>query len=178
MNFMCVCGAQVVAPDGSEGKKARCPACKRVLTIDKERDSKGRVTATPERQRILIVEDDADLAAIVRELLEVEGYEVLVAYDGSTGLDMVYEKAPDLVVLDLMLPQINGFEVCRKIKDPANVANKNCWRTPVIILSARSKDRDVRYGKAVGADAYLQKPFKTTELSETIGKLLEKKAVE
>lgn len=106
------------------------------------------------RQRILIVDDEADLVAVLRFGLEAEGFEVIEAGDGETGLKRAREDRPDLLVLDLMLPRMDGYKVCRALK-----FDERYRSLPVIILSARSGTQDRELAMTMGADAYVTKPY-------------------
>jgi DNA-binding response OmpR family regulator len=106
--------------------------------------------------RILLVEDDATIAGAVAERLRSEGFEVTVAGDGQSGLDAHERQPHDLVLLDLMLPGIDGLEVCRRLHAQRDV--------PVIMLTARTDETDMLVGLAVGADDYLTKPFSMREV--------------
>lgn len=107
------------------------------------------------RGTILIVEDEADILELVRFNLERDGYETVSASSGEEALDLLRKRVPDAIVLDLMLPGVDGFEVCRSVKsDPATRA------VPVIMLTARSEDADVVAGLELGADDYILKPFR------------------
>ncbi len=108
----------------------------------------------PTRHRILIVDDEPDLRSVLRFGLEVEGFEVIEAADGEQGLAMAREQAPDLMVLDLMLPRMDGYKVCRALK-----FDERYRRTPILILSARSGDTDRKLAMDVGADEYITKPY-------------------
>jgi DNA-binding response OmpR family regulator len=107
-------------------------------------------------QTILVVEDEEAIAEAVRARLEAEGYRVVVAADGPSAIDAQRREHPALVVLDLMLPGMDGLEVCRQIQ-------RETW-TPVLMLTARTEEADVVAGFAVGADDYLTKPFSLREL--------------
>jgi two-component system alkaline phosphatase synthesis response regulator PhoP len=109
------------------------------------------------KRRILVIEDEAKLARVLRDNLVYEGFEVETAGDGTEGLRMLETFAPHLLLLDLMLPGLDGFEVCRR------VARKPS-RLPIIILSARSQDEDKVLGLELGADDYVTKPFSVREL--------------
>jgi two-component system KDP operon response regulator KdpE len=104
-----------------------------------------------ERGRILIVDDDPALLRVASYNLEQEGYEVLTAPDGQAGLKAVFEYRPDLVILDVMLPRLDGFETCRRIRELTNV--------PILMLTARQQEEDIIHGLELGADDYLVKPF-------------------
>jgi two-component system, OmpR family, phosphate regulon response regulator PhoB len=110
-------------------------------------------------ERILIVDDEADIAATIAFNLEREGFVPVVAHDGTSALASLEAEPPDLVILDLMLPDIAGTEVCRRIRrEPATA------RLPVIMLTARAEDIDRVVGFEVGADDYVVKPFSMREL--------------
>lgn len=115
--------------------------------------------------RILIIEDNEDLAAGLRHNLELEGHEVEVALTGEAGLDSVEGGAPDLVVLDLMLPGKDGFQVLRELRDGHP-------RMPVLILTARGEEADRVRGFRLDADHYVTKPFGLLELLERVASLL------
>ena len=108
-------------------------------------------------KRILIVEDEKNIVDILNFNLLREGYETLEAYDGQTGLQLALEQDPDLVLLDLMLPKMNGFDVCRAIRGAQR-------STPVIMLTAREEENDKVLGLELGADDYITKPFSMREL--------------
>ena len=116
-------------------------------------------------QRILVVEDNTELADGVRYNLELEGYEVAVAEDGNRGVRLARDWRPDLVVLDLMLPGIDGYRVLQSIRSNGNTV-------PVLILSARSEEADKVRGFRLDADQYVTKPFGLLELLERIRSLL------
>jgi DNA-binding response OmpR family regulator len=115
-------------------------------------------------QTVLVVDDEEAIAEAVRARLESEGYRVFVAYDGPQALDLHREEHPDLVVLDLMLPGMDGLEVCREIQ-------RGSW-TPVLMLTARTEEADKVAGFAVGADDYLTKPFSLRELASRVKAIL------
>src|SRR5215471_17033712 len=106
--------------------------------------------------RILVVDDDVELCGLVREYLESEGFEVECVYDGERGLEKALNGEYTLVVLDVMLPGINGFEVLRRLRVTS--------RIPVLLLTARGEDVDRIVGLEIGADDYLAKPFNPREL--------------
>jgi two-component system, OmpR family, alkaline phosphatase synthesis response regulator PhoP len=117
--------------------------------------------------KILIVDDEKDIVELVAYNLEKEGYETLKALDGEKALQLVRTKTPDLVVLDLMLPGIQGLEVCRRIrKDPQTAA------IPIIMLTAKGEEIDKIFGLEVGADDYITKPFSVKELQARIKAVL------
>ncbi len=115
-------------------------------------------------QTILVVDDEEAIAEAVRARLESEGYQVVVAYDGPQAIKLHAERRPDLVVLDLMLPGMDGLEVCQAIQ-------RTSW-TPVLMLTARTEEADKVAGFAVGADDYLTKPFSLRELAARVKAIL------
>ena len=106
---------------------------------------------------ILIVEDEQNIVDILSFNLGREGYDTLEAYDGPTGLQLVLENNPDLILLDLMLPGMDGFEVCRKVREAGS-------SIPIIMLTAREEETDKVLGLELGADDYITKPFSMREL--------------
>lgn len=120
-------------------------------------------------KRVLVVEDNADLAYGLRNNLEIEGYTVEIAGDGAAGLLRAQESIPDLIVLDLMLPQLDGFRVLRELRS-SNLM------MPVLILTARGEESDKVRGLKLGADDYVTKPFGLLELLARVEALLRRKA--
>ena len=121
-------------------------------------------------KKILLVDDESQLLAMMTLRLNAKGYEVIAAADGNEALEKVREQQPDLVVLDVMMPKLDGFHVCRMIKFDEKTQN-----IPVIILTAKSQKEDQDIGKDVKADAYLTKPFDSQVLLEKIENLLKNK---
>jgi two-component system alkaline phosphatase synthesis response regulator PhoP len=119
--------------------------------------------------RILVVEDNADLAFGLRNNLEIEGYDVEVAADGPRGLDRARESSPDLVILDLMLPGLDGYRVLRTLRSEG-------FQQPVLILTARGEEADKVMGFRLGADDYVTKPFGVLELLARVQALLRRTA--
>lgn len=107
-------------------------------------------------KRILIIEDEVSIAELERDYLEIEGFEVEIANDGLKGLGMARESEFDLVILDLMLPGLNGFEVCKRIRETHNI--------PLLMVSSKKEDIDKIRGLGLGADDYVTKPFSPSEL--------------
>ena len=120
-----------------------------------------------DKKIILLVEDEEDMAYAVTLQLEAKGYEVIAASDGREGLDKARMKKPDLIILDLMLPKIDGYKVCRMLKFDDKYKN-----IPIILFTARAQDSDKKVGKEVGADAYITKPFEPSVLLDKIRELL------
>jgi DNA-binding response OmpR family regulator len=122
------------------------------------------VPATVAPPRILVVEDDLTVSEVVTRYLEREGFVVEVAYDGAVALDRALADPPELVVLDLMIPSLDGFEVCRRLRASAPV--------PIIMLTARGEEADRIVGLELGADDYVSKPFSPRELTARIKAVL------
>ncbi len=120
--------------------------------------------------RILLVEDEEEIVELLKIRFLNGGYELLTAGDGEEGLRLAREEKPDLIILDLMLPKIDGFRVCRMLK-----FDNRFKSIPVIILTGRAEEKDRELGSSVGADAYITKPFEWEELSKTIKGLINKK---
>jgi DNA-binding response OmpR family regulator len=118
-------------------------------------------------QRILVVDDDLSIIKVLRGYLEQSGYQVLAAYDGETALHMLRRERPDLVILDLMLPQRDGREVTRIVR-----ADQTLAATPIIMLTARVEDTDKIVGLELGADDYITKPFNAHEVVARVNALL------
>jgi len=106
---------------------------------------------------VLIVEDEQNIVDILAFNLSREGYDTIEAYDGVTGLQLALEHNPDLILLDLMLPGMNGFEVCRRVRESGS-------STPILMLTAREEEADKVMGLELGADDYITKPFSMREL--------------
>ena len=119
---------------------------------------------------ILVVEDEKSISEIITFNLKKEGYTVLTASDGVTGLKLALEKKPELVLLDIMMPGMDGFNVCKKIRQTSEV--------PIIMLTARSEEVDKVLGLEIGADDYVTKPFSPRELMARVKANLRKKSVE
>lgn len=119
------------------------------------------------KKKILLIEDEKDLAYAISVQLTVNNYEVLTAYDGQTGLSMARNDAPDLIILDLMLPKLDGYKLCRMLK-----FDEKYKHIPIIILTVRGNQGDKELGFEVGADAYITKPFEPQEILDKIKELL------
>ncbi len=118
---------------------------------------------------IFIADDELDFVSTLRSRLEFEGFEVTTAPDGKSALDRIREDNPDLILLDVMMPTMNGFQVCRELKGNADTKS-----IPIVMLTAKSQESDKFWGKEAGADAYVTKPFDMDELIGQIRGLLNK----
>ena len=116
------------------------------------------------KETILLVDDEHNIVDLARMYLEQEGFKVEAAYDGQVALDKCKSLQPALVVLDLMLPVVDGWEICRRVRSTSDV--------PIIMLTARDDDVDKIVGLELGADDYVTKPFSTKELAARVGALL------
>ena len=108
-------------------------------------------------KKILIVDDEKTIVDILNLNLRMEGYDTIRAYDGQTGLELALTERPDLILLDVMLPYLDGFSVCRKFREYDTL-------TPIIMLTAREEEQDMVYGLELGADDYITKPFSVREV--------------
>jgi len=122
-------------------------------------------------KKILIVEDDSSVLRATSYILEKEGYEVLTAVDGLEGLRSAKEENPDLLILDVMLPGIDGFEICHSLRAESQTA-----QLPILMFSAKGQEADKATGLKVGADEYLTKPVERTVLLSKIEALLAAKS--
>jgi DNA-binding response OmpR family regulator len=117
--------------------------------------------------KILIVDDEPEIVDMLQTILDMRGYETLGAYNGTDGLLITRVDSPDLIILDMMLPDIEGVEVCRLVRSDPSTAN-----VPVVILSARTAQTEVERGLAAGANAYMTKPVNLPRLFDELKKLL------
>jgi two-component system, OmpR family, alkaline phosphatase synthesis response regulator PhoP len=118
-------------------------------------------------KKVLIVDDEQNIVISLEFLMKREGFEVVVAGDGEAAIEKAIDQKPDLVLLDVMLPKKNGFEVCQQIR-----ATPELQETKVVMLTAKGRDTEVAKGLALGADAYMTKPFSTKELLAQVRTLL------
>lgn len=118
-------------------------------------------------KKILVVDDEKDIVRLLESRLTMNGFEVYTAFDGVEALKKVKEIKPDLIILDIMLPKIDGFQVCRIIKYDIDYKN-----IPIILLTAKASQEDQDKGKEVGADLFIVKPFESGSLISEIKKLL------
>lgn len=119
------------------------------------------------RKKVMVVDDSKTINDMVRNLLEKMGYEVEVAFDGMEALEKVKTLLPDLIVLDVNMPKMDGFRVCRLLK-----FDRNFRQIPIIMLTARDEEENIRIGIKTGADLYLTKPIEPEKLIEAVNKLL------
>ena len=122
------------------------------------------------QKTVLIVEDEKNIVDILRFNLQREGYQTCEAYDGEDGLAKALSVNPDLILLDVMLPKMNGFDVCRRLRDKGD-------NVPVIILTAREEEADKVLGLEIGADDYITKPFSMRELIARVGANIRRNAM-
>jgi len=120
-------------------------------------------------KEILIVDDEPNIVVPIQFLMEQQGYRVMIAERGEDALDLIYQYKPDLVLLDIMLPGIDGYEVCEIVR-----LNPNFRKVEIIFLTAKGHEEEIAKGLALGADADITKPFSNTELVAKVKELLEK----
>ena len=120
------------------------------------------------RRRVLLVDDEPDVVKVVGKRLEAAGFHVDIAMDGQAALAKVRESPPDLMILDLMLPKVDGYEVCTLVKQNAQTRH-----IPVIMFTAKREEQDYWKGMACGADAYLTKPFQSEVLERLVNRLIQ-----
>lgn len=141
--------------DRSRGQKNQM--MNSVLSSDTMRQASPKALQTiPNVGRILVVDDDKGIVDVVRMALEAEGHRTVTAADGSTALDLARMNGIDLMILDIGLPDIDGWEVCKQVRSSSDIR--------ILMLTARDEDRDIVRGLVIGADDYLVKPFKVDEL--------------
>ena len=118
-------------------------------------------------KRVLIADDEPNIVISLEFLMKREGHAVSVARDGPSALEAIRTGRPDLVLLDVMMPGLSGFEVCQAVRADEALAG-----VKILMLSAKGRDTDIAKGNAMGADAYMTKPFSTRELAEKVRELL------
>lgn len=118
--------------------------------------------------RLLIIDDDLLVRTLAAEALQSAGFDVMQAADGRTGLTLLEQHHPALVLLDVMMPGMNGYEVCQRIR-----ANPDWYHTRVMMLTAKGREVDAQKGMAAGADAYVTKPFSTRDLLAQVRRILD-----
>ena len=122
------------------------------------------------KPRILLIEDEEDIAALIKLQAELSGYKIIIERDGLNGYRAIERENPDLVILDIMLPGINGLDVCRKVKNTLELKH-----IPIILISAKSEELDVVLGLELGADDYVTKPFSPKVLFSRIKAVLRRR---
>ena len=120
-----------------------------------------------EKKKILVVDDEVDLVKTIQFSLELEGYKVLVSYNGEDALAQARKENPDLILLDIMLPKLDGYKVCRLLK-----FDEQYKHIPILMMTAKTQEKDKLMGKETGADEYITKPFDMEELMEKIKEYL------
>ena len=120
-----------------------------------------------ENKKILVVDDEVDLVKTIQFSLELEGYEVLVSYNGEDALSQARKEHPDLILLDIMLPKLDGYRVCRLLK-----FDERYKHIPILMMTAKTQEKDKLMGKETGANEYITKPFDMEELMEKVKKYL------
>ncbi len=117
--------------------------------------------------KILVVDDEQDIVETMVFMLKQKGYDCIWAYDGEEGLRLAKEESPDLIMLDVMMPKINGYKICRLLKFDSRYKN-----IPIIMVTARGQEQDIAIGEETGADEYITKPFEFSNVFEKIEKHL------
>jgi len=124
-------------------------------------------TNSASTKKVLIADDEQNIVISIEFLMKREGFQVLIASDGEEALAKVLSEKPDLILLDVMMPKKNGYEVCQSIKSDSSLAS-----VKVLMLTAKGRDTEIAKGMAIGADAYMTKPFSTRELVAKAKELL------
>ena len=119
-------------------------------------------------KKILVVDDEKDITETLAFMLKAKGYEVISAYDGEEGLKLAKETNPDLIILDVMMPKINGYKIARLLK-----YDNKYKHIPIVMVTARGQDTDKLIGEETGANEYITKPFEFEEVLDTVNKYLE-----
>lgn len=123
-----------------------------------------------ERKKILVADDNRNIIELVKMEFEILDYDVVTAYDGEDALKKIEKENPDLVILDVMMPKMNGFDLCMKLRD-----NPTYKDLPIVMLTAKGQEKDKFWGRQVGADEYVTKPFEPEVLEQIVHNLLEQK---
>ncbi len=118
-------------------------------------------------KKILVVDDDPYILMSLEFLMKKNGYDVMIARNGKEALELVEKQLPDLVLLDIMMPDVDGYEICRYIKKTAKIKHAK-----VVFMSAKSKEADIQKGYDLGASYYISKPFSTRELVKKVNEML------
>ena len=123
-------------------------------------------------RKILVVDDEPDIVTVISKVFRDNGYEVITADDGQEALEKAKTEKPDLILLDLMLPIMDGYKVCGLLKNDTRYA-----KIPIILFTAKAQENDIKLGEEVGADAYITKPFESEILLSKIKELIKKQHV-
>ena len=121
----------------------------------------------PGQKRILVTDDDPVILRLLQVNLELEGYDVLLAHHGEEAYELAVAEHPDLIILDIMMPRMDGYETCEKLK-----ATETTKDIPIVFLSAKAQQSDIEKGKEYGVSDYLTKPFDPTELLDVVERLI------
>lgn len=124
-------------------------------------------TQSKRRPRVLVVDDEPNILMSLEFLMKKKGYEVFIARNGAEAMELTRRELPDVILLDIMMPEVDGYEVCELVKTDSRLQHIR-----VIFLTAKSKESDIEKGYQLGADLYITKPFSTRELMERIGDFL------
>lgn len=124
------------------------------------------MTGSSETKKVLIVDDEPNILMSLEFLMHKEGYQVFVARNGAEALTIINQETPDLIILDIMMPEVDGYEVCQLVK-----VNPSTNHIKIIFLSAKTKDEDIKKGYDLGADLYITKPFSTRNLVKKVKEL-------
>lgn len=119
------------------------------------------------KRKILVADDEPNIVVSLEYLLKREGYAVVIARDGAQALEAIERERPDLVLLDVMMPHKDGFEVCQMVRSTEHLKG-----LPILMLTAKGRETDVAKGLALGANAYMTKPFSTRELVQKVAQML------
>ena len=125
-----------------------------------------------EQQRILLVDDHQTVFRLLEAIVRIKGYELIYAESGQQGIVMARQEQPDLILLDVMMPDIDGFKVCQYLKENADTKD-----IPIMFLTARGAEGDLEMGRKAGADGFMTKPFQTIEVLKQIERLLAERSV-
>ncbi len=123
-----------------------------------------------EKSRILLIDDHQTVFRLLEAIVRIKGYTLLYAENGQQGIVMARQEQPDLILLDVMMPDIDGFKVCQYLKE-----NEDTKEIPIMFLTARGADGDLELGRKAGADGFMTKPFQTIEVLKQIERLLSEK---
>ena len=121
--------------------------------------------------KLLVIDDEKDFVEMLSERLEAKGFDIVKAFNGKEGIEKAHSEKPDLVILDVIMPEMDGYSVCRKLKLEGDFK-----KTPVIMLTAKFQPNDVEFGKKMGADAYFTKPLELDALLHKVNALLRMKS--